>query len=141
MKNRGFTMVELLGVIVVLGILSMIAIGAVSRYRYQAAEQAFKTLSESSANAAENYYMDNLAAADTVSLEELVEDDYLENLNDPWGDNKNCTGQVTRELSDENKKKDDSIDLYKFKVELKCSRKCKCTIYPKSNEACTCSIS
>ena len=137
MKNRGFTMVELLGTITILGILMAITIVGYSRYQAQSKQKAFKLLMESSSNSAENYFMDNLHANDEVSLNTLVAEEYLESLIDPWDQNKKCTGFVTRSQKDENKNKGDAIDLYDYKVELKCSRGCKCIVYPNESN-CEC---
>ena len=136
MKNKGFTMVELLATILILGILMTIAIGAYSRYRERASRDAYKTLSKSAANAAENYFMDNLNNDKTVTvdLQTLVDEEYLESLKDPWDKEKECKGIVVRE--EESTKQQDSIDSYTYNVTLKCSRGCKCT-YP-NKDSCQC---
>ena len=61
MKSKGFTMVELLATITILGIISLLAIGGYMRYQYQAQEKALEVL---------------------LSLEFYIDDslDYIENI-------------------------------------------------------------
>lgn len=131
MKNRGFTMVELLATITIIGILMMIAIAAYSIYREQASVKAYNAMSLSASTAADNYFMDNLLAEDVVDLKQLVEDDYLENLQDPWGSNKPCSGKVTRKLL--NKQEGDNLEAYAYEVKLTCSRADRCIRYNDSS--------
>ena len=57
MNNKGFTFVEILAVIVLIGILSSIAIIGVSRYRENAKNKDYEALAKSSYNAMEEYMM------------------------------------------------------------------------------------
>ena len=64
MKNKyGFTMVELLATVTILGIISLMAIGGYLRYQYQAEERATEVLLNSAATAAEEFIMDNPGAS------------------------------------------------------------------------------
>ena len=58
-NNKGFTMVELLGVMVILAILSGVAIGAVYIYREKAEQQSYDTMAQSAVRSTENYLMDH----------------------------------------------------------------------------------
>ncbi len=93
MNNKGFSMVELLAVIALLGILSGIAIGAATRYQQKAKTQAYETLVKSAKEAAEEYVMDHPSAT-TVNFDTLVADGYLENATDPGTKNTDCEGTV-----------------------------------------------
>ena len=136
MNKKGFTMVELLGTIVILGILMSVAIAAYSTIRERSAKKTYNLLHKGVADAAENYFLD-VPGDDNITVDDLVEQDYLEPANDPWDPDKKCVGRVTKELPAGNKKNEDSIDLYTFKVELKCTSGCTCLVYPDKN-SCEC---
>ena len=131
MKNKGFTMVELLATITILGILMMTAIIAYSRYKEHAPTKAYNAMSLSASSAADNYFMDNLLADSEVSLEDLVNDEYLESLQDPWDNKQNCSGKVTKII--ENTQQGDNLESYIYEVELKCSKMDKCIRYNDSS--------
>lgn len=134
MNRKGFTMIELLATIVILGILMSLGIMAYTYNRDRSAKKAYKLMHSNVSSAAENYFMDNMAM-DEVSLETLVSDQYLESAQDPWDKDGKCTGEVSIDsVIDE---EEDALPLYNYKVQLKCSKGCTCLIYPnKSN--CTC---
>ena len=69
MKSKGFTMVELLATITILGIISLLAIGGYMRYQYQAQEKALEVLLSSAASAAEEFVMDNPGASVRKKME------------------------------------------------------------------------
>ncbi|HHT38411.1 MAG TPA: type II secretion system protein [Mollicutes bacterium] len=86
MKNKGFTMVELLSVIIILGIiLSMVTIG-VNSYLNKSQEASFNTLVESIKASTELYLADNSykypeletpGSVFEIELKELVEKNYI----------------------------------------------------------------
>lgn len=92
-NNKGFTLVELLAVVAILGILSGIAIGAYSRYINYSKRKGYDTLAKSASHAAEQYTMDNAGALE-VSFATLVEEEYLENDLDPADGKHKCKGIV-----------------------------------------------
>ena len=110
MNKKGFTMVELLGTIVILGILMSVAIAAYSTIRERSAKKTYNLLHKGVADAAENYFLD-VPGDDNITVDDLVEQDYLEPANDPWDPDKKCVGRVTKELPAGNKKNEDSIIL------------------------------
>jgi len=93
MNKKGFSMIELLGVIVILGILSTVAIGAASRYKDKAKKQGYDTLVASAKEAAEAYAMAH-PTAKSVNFDTLVEEGYLENATDPGDSDNTCVGTV-----------------------------------------------
>lgn len=96
MNNKGYTLVELLAVIVILGILSGVAVMGVSRYLSQSKQQAYDTLAQSSAVAFENYIIKQGDKASAV-LSELVDEGYLEGRTDPEDKARFCDGVIIKE--------------------------------------------
>lgn len=92
-NKKGFSMVELLAVVAILGILSGIAISVYTKYHQKAKQQAYETLVESAKEAAENYSMEHPTAS-SVNFDTLVEEGYLENANDPSSKGNECAGTV-----------------------------------------------
>ena len=93
LNNKGFSFVELLAVVAILGILSGIAIGGYQRYVENAKKQSYNTLIDSSISAAESYFMNNPGETE-VNFDDLVESSYLKNAIDPFNKNKTCEGTV-----------------------------------------------
>ena len=126
-SNKGFTLIEILGAIVILGILMGIGVISYTRYRRQAVETSYDLIKKNAVSAAENYFMDNVGE-ETVELHELVENSYLDTINDPEIKNKTCDGTVTiinKENSDGN-----SIQKNTYKINLKCEKRTSCLIVP-----------
>ena len=118
MKNiKGFTLVELLGVIVIMGIISAIAIVAYTNHLNTARNKAYDILARSAANAASSYSMTHIGV-ESVTLQELVDEQFLENVNDPIGQGKKCTGTVAITQT----QSEDGIDVEKYEVTLCCAR-------------------
>ena len=93
MNKKGFSLIEMLAVVAILGILSTVAVSAVSRFQHNARQQAYDTLTESASLAAESYYLTHPNATE-VSFETLIEEGYLENATDPVHSDANCDGKV-----------------------------------------------
>ena len=129
-------MVELLGAVVILGILMTFGTITFFGYRDRSAKKGYEIIHEGAAQAGENYFMD-VPGESVVTLEQLMTMDYLEPPIDPWNKEKYCIGEVEKILEDENKKHGDAIDLYYYKVQVKCTRGCTCKTYPKKT-ACEC---
>ena len=94
LNHKGFSLIELLAVIVILGILFGIGLGAYNLYTESAKKQAAETLLKSSVSAAESYVLDH-PGADSVDFSDLVEGKYLENASDPYNKSGTCTGVVS----------------------------------------------
>lgn len=125
-NSRGFSLVELLGTIVILGILSSIAIVALSRYQMQAANQAFDTMSKDAASAAEEYFMDHMNR-DSVDIKTLVDEEYLSDTIDPRNKSTSCSGTVTKTSY---AKSGNSLETINLQVNLECTNFNSCKIYP-----------
>ena len=122
MKNKkGFTLVELLAVIIILGILSGIGIVAVGKIINNSKKQYYKTLKSTIKNAAASYFADHRALLPTeknesnsVTVDDLIYFKYLkDNIQNTSKEdcNKEESKVVVTRLS---------LDNYKYEVILKC---------------------
>ena len=125
-NNKGFTMIELLAVVVIMGLLTTIAVPAVYKYVTRARGTSTDTMMKSTFEAAENYMMDHnkiVKAGETytIDIKVLVDEQYLEPLIDPVSNSNRCDTAadskvyVTRDTS-----KDYDIPVYKYRVVIKC---------------------
>ena len=126
LNNKGFTFVEILAVIVLIGILSSIAIVGVSRYKENAKNKDYEALAKSSYNAMEEYMMKNPYKKE-ATLETLDDGDFLSNRTDPATKNTNCDGSVKVEKVAGN---GGSLDNGKYIVYLCCTNYKKQYTYP-----------
>lgn len=116
MNKKGFTLIEILAAVAILGILSVVAIVGVNRYILSTRNRAYTQMAKSAYTAAEQYVMDYPSiAADakkvnidngiryeigdfsdekSVDLAKLIEKGYLSSANDPVTKGKSCTGKV-----------------------------------------------
>ena len=141
MNKKGFTMVELLGTVVILGILLTMAIAGYTRYQDSSSQKAYNLMHQGMAQAAENYFMDTLGS-DSVTLDELVEGEYMDSAKDPWNKDGTCTGKVERSLGEGSSARtqhDDVLEEYYYEVQLRCNKGCTCLEYP-TKKKCDCDI-
>ena len=96
LNNKGFTMVEILAAVAIIGVLASIAIFGVSRYKNNAVNNDYEALAKSSYNAMEEYVMANPYETKR-SLENLELDSLLSNRRDPGNKNVDCDGAVVVE--------------------------------------------
>ncbi len=114
MKNKkGFTLVELLAVVVILGLIILVTIPAVNRFILNSKEKAFSFAQESMETAAKNYlteceryvygedneelrYCEGITTPKkdketaTISLSDLIKNGYLEPIEDPGKTDEYC---------------------------------------------------
>lgn len=138
-KNKGFTMVELLAVITILGILTTVAIMGVSRYLEQARQKSYDAMLSAAYNAAQTYVMDKgldnrLIDGDVLSVDiaKLVDEGLMEKPVNPRTNNSDCTGIVKFKLKKAASiDKIDAVDTIIYKVTIKCPQsKDKVKIFP-----------
>lgn len=106
MKKEGFTLVELLGVIVILGIIATITIPLIQRTIIENTEEAYNDQVTSFERAAKNYVASDVynmtncqTKICTVSLKELQEKGYLQ------------SGDIVNPITDENFDMDNVVDI------------------------------
>ena len=91
MKKNGFTLAELLGVIVVIAIISGLAVISVSSILATGKKGVYKNYEETLEGATRNYFIDNINKIPSVGmstkiyLDEILSENYLDNLDDPNG--------------------------------------------------------
>lgn len=99
-KNKGFTVIEILAVIVILGILTAVAIPNVVRYITRSRKQAYETMEKSIYDGARNYVLDDNkflnkcdnGYSDIESGNKLLLKNYkyIDTLTDPTDNSKEC---------------------------------------------------
>ena len=92
-NENGFSLVELLGVMVILGILISSSVIAYSRYSKKAKQQSYYTMAKSVTSSVEEYMMDN-GEVSQLEISELVKENYLKQTEDPGRKGKICKGNV-----------------------------------------------
>ena len=134
MNKKGFTLVELLAVIIIIGIISGIAIGGTSIYMNKTREKAYEAMELTLFNGAQNYIIDkgvlvpecqpagaaltNCTNGLIITSDKLIQTGFVKELEDPGTKNAQCTGQVkvTRRKSTGTK-----LDQYNYAVHVECS--------------------
>ena len=96
MNKKGFTMLELLAVIIILGILITLAYMGVSRYLNQARNATYSDFEQNIKDGVTNYLIDhtgtipNEGESLVVDVKKLVCEGYVEDLQDPRESSKTC---------------------------------------------------
>lgn len=97
-KKNGFTLIEILAVIIILGVLMLIAVPAVTEYVTNSKSSTYQSYTEEMKGSAKNMMIDCIANNDTscvvpdkgqstiVFLSELIDKGYSDILKDPQGD-------------------------------------------------------
>lgn len=116
-NNKGFSLVEILAAIVILGVLMTLAANAYNVYKKDARQQAYDTMAKTATTAAENYMMEN-AKPKYISLSDLQDGQYIDTLQDPKYKDEQCSGIVINKViqGEEDKK----LDMLFQKVKLCC---------------------
>ena len=131
MKKTGYTLIELLAVIVILGVVGGAAIFSYTQYSKHARDKAYENLEETLFEGAQNYYMDHidkLVSGASIDSNTLINGNYIDKLADPGDNNGSCNGSVRLE---ENAGSFDIAD-YKYYVSLQCKRfKINDVVFPK----------
>lgn len=116
-KNKdGFTMIELLAVITIIGILSAVAVSSVTQYQEKAKKQDFEMLEKTLKTAADNYLIDHsgeipsLNNSKVLTASTLLNEGYLSSLKDP--DKNGSTCQLTTSKVTITRKKNNNTSKY-----------------------------
>ena len=87
MNNKGFTLLELLATIAIIGILTTIAVFSITKYINKGKEETYANHEKTLKRAAQNYMADNLDHIGIINASELHTKGYLEDLKDPKSKN------------------------------------------------------
>ena len=136
-KNKGFTVIEILAVIVILGILTAVAIPSVVRYITRSRKQAYETMEKSIYDGARNYVLDenkflnscDSGYSDIESESRLLLKDYkyIDTLTDPSDNSKECEYKAYGCMESEQTMT--TLATYKYKIQIKCANYENCVIY------------
>ena len=129
-NNKGFTFVEILAVIVIIGILMSISIVGVSKYKEQAKNKDYEALALASKNAMQEYMMSHPYET-RATLKILVEENLLSNRQDPGDNRRECNGNVIVEKQNSANEKIQDIT---YTVNICCASYKKAYIYPNKSE-------
>ena len=126
-NNKGFTFIELLAVIVLLGLLMTIGITSLSKYIKTSREKSYRILSQSIYEAYENCTIEGECSAPTPDndiefseLGELVNKGYLDNLKNPYKGKEDCTGSINISATENYDSSISEYVKYKYDVTLYC---------------------
>lgn len=100
LNKNGFTLVELLAVIVVLAVIMLLAVNAVIPQMNKARKNAFKTEIQSYFTGAETWYNNQLLAGTTVNDGDCVKFDTLEGEYVSAKDDDKLTGYIEFDITD-----------------------------------------
>lgn len=136
-KNKGFTVIEILAVIVILGILTAVAIPNVVRYITRSRKQAYETMEKSIYDGARNYVLDenkflnkcDNGYSDIESGNKLLLKNYkyIDTLTDPTDNSKECEYKAYGCMESEQSMA--TLATYKYKIQIKCVDYEKCAVY------------
>ena len=117
-NNKGFSLVELLGAVTIMGILAAIAVMTYTRYIDYSRNKSYKIMRESAISATEEYLMEHPNSITSITFEELVKDEYLERTTDPSDETRECRGKVT---IIENAVEDNKLSKNDYEVVICCA--------------------
>lgn len=126
-KNKGFTMVELLATVVILGILAGIGVPLVYRYLNKTRTNSYNHMLTGAYDAANNVVLEkNLSCGNDNNacyfrLSDLVENEYLENLDDPSKHGSKCDGVIRVSLPSSYSLNQNALKSYDYTCYLKCN--------------------
>lgn len=107
-RKNGFTLIEMLGVMILLGILTTLAVSSYSSYLTKTKIKAFTMEEKSMRDATESAYIDcvsnhpnntfcknhsmvdTIGETDTVYLKELIQDQYIDIIKNPYDTEEEC---------------------------------------------------
>ena len=131
MNKRGFTLIEMLAVVAILGILSTIASVLVSRYLNRANTSAYDTMAQSLYESSQNYIMDHMDLLEktsfTINSSDLLENDYIDEMKNPKNENENCTADI----SIKNNNINNEMSNLEYTIIIKCGSKTITSKFPK----------
>ena len=94
MNNKGFSLIEMLAAIVILGILGTIVVVGTTKYIKQSRDKAYIVMSQSIYEAAMNCQTKGDCTVRTYNTDNLISMGYLDSLKNPISKNEDCSGSV-----------------------------------------------
>ena len=122
LNNKGFSLVELLAIITILGLIMGTAIPAYQQYVTKTRKEAYDTLITSSRTAAQNKFLADgqpIVCKKYYIVEDLYGGGYMDKPSDPASTATNCTGEVYIKSAPDSET--DLMENYYLSVHLKCS--------------------
>lgn len=116
MNSKGFTFVELMAVIAIIGILSGIAVGAVTKYQVKARNETYKNYEDNLKSATKNYLLYNTSeipvqgASKVIDSSVLIQANYLDEMVDPVNNKKKCSATIKVTTKSDTKTNDSDTD-------------------------------
>lgn len=118
MNNKGFTLIEILGVITIIGIMATLASVAVYRYINKTRYDSYINMSETVYVAAQNGVISGkYTPGQTISTSTLISDGFSSELVNPLSTKQNCTGSVRIKQTTSS---DTEYNKYQYIVTLNC---------------------
>jgi prepilin-type N-terminal cleavage/methylation domain-containing protein len=121
-NKNGFTLVELLAVIVIIGIISLIAVPVITKLIEDSGDKVFKSNEKLLVEAAQNYYKVNsnelpgeTSITKTITLETLIKNGFTKEIKSPSDETILCDGYVVVEKT--------SDSIFKYTSYLNCGNK------------------
>lgn len=103
MKKNGFTLVELLAVLVIMGLLSLLIVPQVSKYIKKTTKTTYESYAKTLADATKNYLMDHpneipedaydythQQGSITINAQTLISEGYMDSMQDPENSKLTC---------------------------------------------------
>lgn len=99
LNKKGYSLVELMATVAILGILSGIAVMAISAYTEKTRKKVYENFEKQMKDATVNYYTYHLgdiptSGTATVQTTTLVNESFLDEMVDPADNSKKCSGKV-----------------------------------------------
>lgn len=124
LNKKGFTLVELLTTITILGILMAVAGGAVLIYLQRSRTQAIDTIASTSYDGAVMYLMEknqwlNSGESVEISIADLYDNGFIDRPSDPYNSAAMCEGTV--KVTNQTTSTTTGLEDYKYEVHVECS--------------------
>lgn len=122
LNKKGFTLMEMLGAVALIGILGTVAVVGTQKYIAKSRAKSYKTMSQSIYEAAENCAIEgncDFVSQNTISTDNLIDDGYLDDLKNPIQSKSDCRGTVSVSVGGTSVASAEYHD-YKYTVSLRC---------------------
>lgn len=128
-RENGFTLVELLAVVILMGVLSSIAVAGVTQYAEKARKQDFSILEKNMKTAINNYFIDHsslvpaIGSNTVVTAQTLINENYLTSMNDPDKGGSQCNLTASKVIVTRGGNQSDFNMKLNYKICVVCSKR------------------